>query len=54
MASIAWKINDRGEILACQLTAGLIPGNVDDRKPLPSLAKTWFGKLFGDKGLPRT
>ncbi len=44
------SVNDRGEILACQLT----PGNVDDRKPLPSMAKTWFGKLFGDKSLPRT
>ena len=40
------SVNDRGEILACQLT----PGNVDDRKPLPGMAKTLFGKLFGDKG----
>ena len=39
-------VNDRGEILACQLT----PGNIDDRKPLLYLAKTLFGKLFGDKG----
>ena len=39
-------VNDRGEILACRLT----PGNIDDRKPLPYLAKTLFGKLFGDKG----
>ena len=39
-------VNDRGEILACRLT----PGNGDDRKPLPGMAKTWFGKLFGDKG----
>ena len=38
--------NDRGELLACQLT----PGNVDDRKPVPTLAKRLFGKLFGDKG----
>ena len=44
------SVNDRGEVLACQLTPGLIPGNVDDRKPLPNLAKTWFGKLCGDKG----
>ena len=43
-------VNDRGEILACRLT----PGNIDDRKPLPNLAKTLFGKLFGDKSLPRT
>ena len=40
------SVNDRGEIPACQLT----PGNVDDRKPVPNLAKTWFGKLCGDKG----
>ena len=39
-------VNDRGELLACRLT----PGNMDDRKPLPDLAKTLFGKLFGDKG----
>ena len=39
-------VNDQGEILACRLT----PGNMDDRKPLPDLAKTLFGKLFGDKG----
>ena len=38
--------NDRGELLACQLT----PGNIDDRKPVPILAKQLFGKLFGDKG----
>ena len=39
-------INDRGELLALQLT----PGNVDDRKPVPTLVKRLFGKLFGDKG----
>ena len=39
-------INDRGELLAVQLT----PGNVDDRKPVPELVKGLFGKLFGDKG----
>jgi hypothetical protein len=38
--------NERGELLACQLTSG----NVDDRKPVPVLAKRLFGKLFGDKG----
>lgn len=38
--------NDRGELLACQLT----PGNVDDRQPVPTLAQRLFGKLFGDKG----
>lgn len=39
-------INDRGELLAVQLT----PGNVDDRKAVPALVKHLFGKLFGDKG----
>lgn len=39
-------INDRGELLAFYLT----PGNVDDRKPVPKLAKGMFGKLFGDRG----
>lgn len=38
--------NDRGELLACQLS----PGNLDDRKPVPMLAQRLFGKLFGDKG----
>ena len=39
-------INDVGEILAYMLTAG----NVDDRVPVPELAKGLLGKLFGDKG----
>ncbi len=39
-------INDIGEILAFTITSG----NVDDRKPLPQLAKELWGKLFGDKG----
>lgn len=39
-------INEYGEVLAFTLT----PGNVDDRKPVPKLAKALFGKLFGDKG----
>ena len=39
-------VNDRGEIIAVQLT----PGNVDDRKPLPQLIQQVYGKLFGDKG----
>lgn len=39
-------VNDRGEILACQIT----PGNVDDRKPLLSLCKLLFGKLIADRG----
>jgi len=25
-------------------------GNVDDRKPVPKLARKLFGKLLGDKG----
>lgn len=39
-------INDRGEILASQIT----PGNVDDRKPVPTLCKRLFGKLIADRG----
>ena len=39
-------INDRGEILQFCLA----PGNIDDREPVPQLAKKLFGKLFGDKG----
>lgn len=39
-------INDRGEILACQITSG----NVDDRKPVPTLCKHLFGKLIADRG----
>lgn len=39
-------INDKGELLAVTLT----PGNTDDRKPVPQMAKQLTGKLFGDKG----
>ena len=39
-------INDRGEILAFQLT----PGNVSDVKMLESMTTGLWGKLFGDKG----
>jgi len=39
-------INDRGELLNVTLT----PANVDDRKPVPSLVRRLFGKVFGDKG----
>ena len=38
--------NDRGELLNLMLT----PGNVDDRKPVPKMARQLFGKLFADKG----
>lgn len=39
-------INDRGEILAFQIT----PGNVSDISMIESLSKDIFEKLFGDKG----
>lgn len=39
-------VNEYGELLACQVTAG----NVDDRKPVPTMVDGLFGKLFGDKG----
>jgi len=39
-------ISDCGDLLAVMIT----PGNVDDRKPTPSLARRLFGKLFGDRG----
>lgn len=39
-------INDRGEVLSCCLT----PGNCDDRRPVPRMARRLWGKLFGDKG----
>jgi Transposase DDE domain len=39
-------VNDKGELLNCQVT----PGNVDDRKPVPDLLQHLFGKVFADKG----
>lgn len=39
-------INDRGELLAFDLT----PGNVDDRQPVAKMTQGLWGKLFGDKG----
>ncbi len=39
-------INDKGEILAFQLT----PGNVSDVSMVEKLSENLFGKLFGDKG----
>ena len=39
-------INDCGELWAVKFTAG----NVDDRKPVPILARRLWGKLFGDRG----
>jgi len=39
-------VNDQGELLSFFLS----PGNVDDRKPVPTLTKRLWGKLFADKG----
>jgi hypothetical protein len=39
-------VNDQGELLAFQLT----PSNIDDRQPVPQLARDLFGNLFADKG----
>lgn len=39
-------INEKGEILAFQLT----PGNIADVSIVKTLSKDIFGKLFGDKG----
>ena len=40
-------VSERGELLSWFITAG----NVDDRRPVPGLARRLWGKLFGDKGL---
>ena len=39
-------VNDQGELLAVQLT----PANTDDRKPVPQMSKSLWGKLVGDRG----
>ncbi len=39
-------VNDQGELLAVQRT----PANTDDRKPVPQMSKTLWGKLVGDRG----
>lgn len=39
-------VNEHGELVTFFVTAG----NVDDRKPVPHLTRTMWGKLFGDKG----
>jgi len=39
-------VNECGELLNIQIT----PGNVDDRKPIPDLLKSMFGKVFADRG----
>jgi hypothetical protein len=39
-------VNEVGELLNLQIT----PGNTDDRKPVPDLLKSLFGKVFADRG----
>ncbi len=39
-------VNDCGELLNVTVTTG----NTDDRKPVPDLLRSVFGKVFGDKG----
>ena len=39
-------INDRGELLAFQIT----PGNVEDRRPVAELTRGLTGRLIGDRG----
>jgi hypothetical protein len=39
-------INERGELLGLTLT----PGNSDDRRPVATLVRPLWGKLFGDRG----
>jgi len=39
-------VNECGEILNFTVT----PGNTDDRKPVPNLLQTLFGKVFADRG----
>jgi hypothetical protein len=45
---IKWHliINHLGEIISLKLT----PDNIDDRKPVPDMADSLFGKLYDDKG----
>lgn len=40
------SVSERGELLSWFIT----PGNCDDRRPVPLLARKLWGKLFGDKG----
>lgn len=39
-------VSECGELLSWFITQG----NVDDRRPVPALARALWGKLFGDKG----
>ena len=38
-------VNEQGELLNVQIT----PGNTDDRKPVPGLLQSLFGKVFADR-----
>lgn len=39
-------VNDQGELLNLTIT----PGNTDERKPVPKLLQSFFGKVFADRG----
>nr|WP_200892534.1 IS982 family transposase [Aliterella atlantica] len=39
-------VNELGELLNVQIT----PGNIDERKPVPGLLRSLFGKVFADRG----
>ena len=39
-------VNELGQLLNVTLT----PGNIDDRKPVPDLLSSLFGKVFADRG----
>jgi hypothetical protein len=39
-------VNHQGELRACHVT----PGKTDDRRPVPTLAKRLWGRLFADNG----
>ena len=39
-------VNELGQLLNVNLT----PGNVDDRRPVPTLLQGLFGKIFADRG----
>jgi hypothetical protein len=39
-------VNDHGERLACRI----MPGNIDERQPVPDLTQGFTGKLIADRG----
>ena len=43
---VADPVNDQGEFL----NVALIPGNIDDRQPVPQLVRKLFVKVFADRG----